>query len=75
MTMGDKIHYLRNARRLTLQELGNKVGVGASTIRKWENGMIQSVSSTTLIAGRTPLGALVALPYGFVLAVSTKGRL
>lgn len=35
----------------------------------------KTVSSTTLIAGRTPLGALVALPYGFVLAVSTKGRL
>ena len=75
MTMGDKIHYLRIARKLTLQALGNKAGVGVSTVRKWENGMIQSVSSTTLIAGRTPLGALVTLPYGFVLVVSTKGRL
>ena len=50
MTMGDKIHYLRNARKLTLQELGNKVGVGASTVRKWENGMIQSVSSKKIKA-------------------------
>ena len=34
MTTGDKIHYLRTKLGLTLQELGDKVGVGASTVRK-----------------------------------------
>ena len=40
MTIGDKINYLREQNNMTLEELGNKVGVGKSTIRKWEKGMI-----------------------------------
>lgn len=28
---------------MTLEELGNKVGVGKSTVRKWENGMIANM--------------------------------
>lgn len=43
MTTGDRIHLLRNNLRLTLQELGDKVGVSASTVRKWEIGYIQSI--------------------------------
>lgn len=43
MTMGDRIHFLRTERRLTLQELGDKVGVGASTVRKWETGFIKNL--------------------------------
>ena len=41
MTTGDRIHFLRNNLQLTLQELGDKVGVGASTVRKWETGLIR----------------------------------
>lgn len=43
MTTGDRIHFLRNNLQLTLQDLGDKVGVGASTVRKWEKGLIQSI--------------------------------
>lgn len=43
MTTGDKIRYLRTKLGLTLQELGDKVGVGASTVRKWETGYIKSL--------------------------------
>lgn len=43
MTTGDKIHYLRTKLGLTLQELGDKVGVGASTVRKWETGYIKNL--------------------------------
>ena len=43
MTMGDRIHYLRTNLGLTLQELGDKVGVGASTVRKWETGYIKTL--------------------------------
>ena len=43
MTTGDRIHFLRNDLDLTLQDLGDKVGVGASTVRKWEKGLIQSI--------------------------------
>jgi len=41
--MGDRIHYLRTNLGLTLQELGDKVGVGASTVRKWETGYIKTL--------------------------------
>lgn len=34
MTLGDRIHYLRTEKGYTLQELGDMVGVGASTVRK-----------------------------------------
>ena len=43
MNMGDKIHRLRMDHNLTLQELGDKVGVGASTVRKWETGYIKTL--------------------------------
>ena len=43
MNIGTKIHNLRTDAGLTLQELGDKVGVGASTVRKWETSYIKSL--------------------------------
>lgn len=43
MNMGEKIRDLRIKKGLTLEELGDKVGVGKSTVRKWENGMIANM--------------------------------
>lgn len=43
MTMGEKIKFHREQQHMTLEELGNKVGVGKSTVRKWENGMIANM--------------------------------
>ena len=43
MDIGQKIHQLRVEKGMTLEELGNKVGVGKSTIRKWEIGMIENM--------------------------------
>ena len=40
MEMGQKIYNLRVQKGLTLEELGNMVGVGKSTVRKWENGIL-----------------------------------
>lgn len=48
MTLGDRIHYLRTELGYTLQELGDKVGVGASTVRKWENGYIKTLRADKL---------------------------
>lgn len=43
MTLGDRIHYLRTEKGYTLQELGDMVGVGASTVSKWETGYIKTL--------------------------------
>lgn len=43
MDMGQKIKTLREQKGMTLEELGTKVGVGKSTIRKWETGMIANM--------------------------------
>lgn len=40
---GDLIKKLRTDNGMTLEELGDKVGVGKSTVRKWENGMIANM--------------------------------
>ena len=43
MDMGEKINLLRLQNNMTLEELGNKVGVGKSTVRKWETGLIANM--------------------------------
>ena len=43
MNVGKKIKQLRLSRNLTLEEAGNLVGVGKSTFRKWEEGMIANM--------------------------------
>ena len=43
MDMGQKIKTLREKHGMTLEQLGDKVGVGKSTVRKWENGIITNM--------------------------------
>lgn len=43
MEMGERIKMLREQRGMTLEELGDKVGVGKSTVRKWETGAIANM--------------------------------
>lgn len=43
MNQGDRIKSLRLQKGLTLEELGNLVGVGKSTVRKWETGDIENM--------------------------------
>ena len=47
--MGAKIHLLRTQNDMTLEELGNKVGVGKSTVRKWENGIIANMKRDKIL--------------------------
>lgn len=49
MDMGEKIKFLRLDRNMTLEELGNKVGVGKSTVRKWETGMIANMKRDKIL--------------------------
>ena len=43
MNPGDHIRQLRLAKNMTLEELGGRVGVGKSTVRKWETGAIANM--------------------------------
>ena len=49
MEMGQKIYNLRIQKGLTLEELGNMVGVGKSTVRKWENGMLANMKRDNIL--------------------------
>ena len=43
MTFGEKIKALRATRGMTLEQVGDYVGVGKSTVRKWESGQIANM--------------------------------
>lgn len=42
-SMSEKIKELRVSQNLTLEQVGDVVGVGKSTVRKWETGMIANM--------------------------------
>lgn len=57
--MARKIKELRHERGLTLEQVGKAVGVGKSTVRKWEVGMIANmrrdkIASLAKVLGTTP---------------------
>lgn len=43
MNIGERIKQLRIQNNMTLEELGQRVGVGKSTVRKWETGAIANM--------------------------------
>ena len=43
MELGEKIKALRLERGMTLEQVGDLVGVGKSTVRKWESGQIANM--------------------------------
>lgn len=50
MNTGQRIKMLREEKGLTLEELGEMVGVGKSTVRKWENGIIANMKRDKIAA-------------------------
>lgn len=48
--IGQIIRTKRIQNEMTLEQLGNIVGVGKSTVRKWEQGMIKDMKSSNLKA-------------------------
>jgi repressor LexA len=49
-TMSEKIKQLRMEHGLTLEQVANKVGVGKSTVRKWETGIIANMKRDKIAA-------------------------
>lgn len=50
LNMGQKIKLLREKHNLTLEQVGNIVGVGKSTVRKWETGEIANMRRDKIAA-------------------------
>lgn len=65
MEMGQKIYNLRMQKGMTLEELGNIVGVGKSTVRKWENGMIANMKRDKILKVSEALGTTPAYLMGW----------
>ena len=63
MNIGKLIKNKRIELNLTLEEVGNLVGVGKSTVRKWENGMIENMGrdKISLLAKALDISPLLLL--------------
>lgn len=64
MTTGDRIKAKRLERGYTLEELGERVGVGKSTVRKWESGMIANMRQDKIAKLAEALGVSINFILG-----------
>lgn len=69
-----KIKDLRISKGMTLEEVGNIVGVGKSTVRKWENGMIQNMRRDKIAKLAFALGVSPSYLLGWEEEPSTPSR-
>ena len=66
MDMSEKIRTLRKKRGLTLEAVGEHVGVGKSTVRKWENGDIKNMRRDKIALLAEALGVSPGYLMGWV---------
>lgn len=65
LSMGEKIYKLRTEKEMTLEELGDLVGVGKSTVRKWETGLIANMRRDKISKIAKALGCSPAYLMGW----------
>ena len=63
--ISNKIKMLRKAKNMTLEDVGKKVGVGKSTVRKWETGIIVNMKRDKISALADALGTTPAYLMGW----------
>jgi repressor LexA len=63
--MATKIKELRQERGLTLEQVAKVVGVGKSTVRKWETGMIANMKRDKIASLAKALGTTPAYLMGW----------
>lgn len=63
--MAQRIKQLRQERGLTLEQVANVVGVGKSTVRKWETGMIANMKRDKIASLAKALGTTPAYLMGW----------
>lgn len=75
MEIGQKIKTLREEKGMTLEELGAKVGVGKSTVRKWETGMIANMRRDKIVKVAKALGTDPSYLMGWNKEEATADKL
>lgn len=65
MDIKDIIKLKREELGLTYEELGKMIGVGKSTVRKWETGMIENMRRDNIVALAKALNISPALIMGW----------
>lgn len=63
--MAQRIRELRQSRGLTLEQVADVVGVGKSTVRKWETGMIANMRRDKIASLAKALGTTPAYLMGW----------
>ena len=63
--MAQRIKELRQAKGLTLEQVADVVGVGKSTVRKWETGMIANMKRDKIADLAKALGTTPAYLMGW----------
>lgn len=63
--MAQRIKELRTSKGLTLEQVADVVGVGKSTVRKWETGMIANMRRDKIAALANALGTTPAYLMGW----------
>ena len=63
--MAQRIKELRTQKGLTLEQVADVVGVGKSTVRKWETGMIANMRRDKIAALAKALGTTPAYLMGW----------
>ena len=63
--MAQRIRELRQEKNLTLEQVADVVGVGKSTVRKWETGMIANMRRDKIAALAKALGTTPAYLMGW----------
>lgn len=63
--LAEKIKRLRLEKEMTLEQVGRKVGVGKSTVRKWETGAIANMGRDKIALLATALGTTPAYLMGW----------
>ena len=64
--MARKIRELRKAKNMTLEDVADIVGVGKSTVRKWETGMIKNMRRDKIAALAKALGTTPGALMGWI---------
>lgn len=70
MDVKDIIRKRRLELGLTYEELGNAIGVGKSTVRKWETGLIENMRRDNIVALAKALNISPALIMGWDIDIS-----